>query len=167
MVHDAKLKIFGSNGERELPLEVFFEAAGKTRLSVGEILTEITLPTPPPLTSSVYIKLARRSSMELPLIGVAAKISFNPEGTILHGRIALSCAGPTCFRAKGAEGLLPGNKLEKGFLEEIGLEVLKESKPRDSFRCSAQYRKAMIPILLARSLAQCYERCFKEEERKR
>ena len=155
------------NGERELPLEVFFEAPGKTKLIAGEILTEITLSTPPPLTSSAYIKLTRRSSMELPLLGVAAQISFNPEGTILDGRIALSCAGPTCFRAKGAEGLLPGNKLEKGFLEEVGSEVLRESKPRDSFRCSAQYRKAMIPILVARSLTQCYERCFREEVRTR
>jgi carbon-monoxide dehydrogenase medium subunit len=167
MVHDAQLKIFGPNGERELPLEVFFEAPGRTKLIAGEILTETTLSTPPLLTSSAYIKLTRRSSMELPLLGVAAQISFSQEGTISDGRIALSCAGPTCFRAKGAEALLRGNKLEKEFLEEVGLEVLKESKPRDSFRCSAQYRRAMIPILVARSLTQCYKRCFKEEVRKR
>jgi len=162
LVHDAKLKIYGLKEERILLLEDFFAGPGKTKLRTGEILAEIILPIPSLQTSSVYIKLTRRSCMELPLLGVAARVSFDPQGTILEGRIALSCAGPTCFRAKAAEALLPGKTIEEQFLKEIGMEALAESRPRDSFRCSAQYRREMIPILVARAVRQCYERSRQE-----
>jgi carbon-monoxide dehydrogenase medium subunit len=165
MVHDAKLKILGAGGEKELPLADFIKGPGKTELKKGEFLTEIIIPEPPPLTSSAYIKLTRRSSMELPLLGVAAQLTFSPERKILNGRIAISCAGPFCFRPRAAEALLSGREIDVTLLEEIGAEALKESKPRDSFRCSAKYREAMIPILVARSITRSYERCFRKEEK--
>ena len=165
LVHDAVLLIVGPEGERMLPLSGFFDGPGKTKLATGEILKEIVLPVPPGRTSSTYIKLARRSSMELPLIGVAARISFDPKGVILEGRIALACAGPACFRARACEALLPGGVIGDELLKAVGIAVLKESAPRDSFRCSAEYRREMIPVLVARALRQCYERCFKEEGR--
>ncbi len=165
LVHDAKLTVCGPEGERELPLAGFFEAPGKTRLGKAQVLKEIMLPVSTGITSSVYIKLTRRSCMDLPLIGVASRVSFDPGGKILEGRVALACAGPTCFRATAAEVLFPGSKIGEKFLKDLGEAVLAESKPRDSFRCSAQYRREMIPVLVARSVRQCYERSFKEKRR--
>ncbi len=166
MVHGVTIKVYGSKGERVVPLDDFFEGPRKPRLGFTEILTEISLPLPSPRTYSAYTKLTRRSSMELPLLGVAALICFDLDGKILRGSIALACAGPTCFRAKAAEALFPGNRVEESFLRELGLAVLKESNPRESMRCSAQYRREMIPVLVARSVRQCYERCFEEKGRK-
>jgi carbon-monoxide dehydrogenase medium subunit len=98
--------------------------------------------------------------MELALLGAAVRLSFDADGTIIEGRIALSCAGPVCFRAKTAETLFPGARLEDRFLEDLGKAVLKESSPRGSFRCNAQYRREMIPVLVQRAVRQCYERIF-------
>jgi CO/xanthine dehydrogenase FAD-binding subunit len=167
LAHDGILVIFGPKGERMHPLIDFFDGPGKMKLATGEILKEIVLPAPPGRTSSTYIKLTRRSSMELPLIGVAARLSFDREGKILEGRIALACAGSTCFRAKAGEALLPGGVIEESFLKKVGTAVLKESSPRDSFRCPVEYRREMIPVLVARALRQCYERCLKEGGRLR
>jgi CO/xanthine dehydrogenase FAD-binding subunit len=165
LVHDARLTVYGPKGERVLPLNGFFEGPWKTKLGTTEILKEIIVPLPTAITSSVYIKLTRRSCMELPLIGVASRVTFDPEGKVLEGRIALACAGPMCFRATAAEALFPGRKIEERFLKDLGEAVLGESRPRDSFRCSAQYRREMIPVLVARSVRQCYERSFKEGRR--
>jgi carbon-monoxide dehydrogenase medium subunit len=161
LVHGATLKIQGPKGVRILPLNDFFVGPRKTRLEASEILTEIMLPIPPWHSSSAYLKLTRRSSMELPLLGVASYVSFDEMETILEGRIALACAGPTCFTAKGAEELFPRKRIEEKFLNELGMAVLGEAKPRESFRCSAQYRREMIPVLVARTIRLCHERSFK------
>ncbi len=163
LIHDARLSIHGPEGRRELPLDDFFDGPGKTRLKVGEILTGMALPFPSEPTGSVYAKLIRRSSMEFPLLGVAARVSFDPSGTARDGRIALASPGLRCFRAKTAEALLPGERINEDLLQQIGMAALRQSKPRDTLRCSAQYQKEMIPILVARAVRQCYDRAFPEE----
>ena len=163
LVNRATLKIQGPRGEKTLPLNDFFVGPRKTKLEASEILTEIKVPVPPGHSSSSYLKLTRRSGMELPLLGVASCICFDEMRTILRGKIALACAGPICFVANGAEILFPGKKIEKKFLNELGMAVLKESKPRESIRCSAQYRREMIPVVVARAVRLCLKRSFKKE----
>ncbi|MBI5447077.1 MAG: xanthine dehydrogenase family protein subunit M [Deltaproteobacteria bacterium] len=158
VAHEAGLRLFGPEGERRVPLEAFFAGPCGTTLKPGELLTEIELPVPPPRTSSAYLKLTRRSCMELPLLGAAVRLSLDPDGTILDGKIALSCAGPVCLRAKKAEALFPGARVEDDFLEALGRAALEEASPRESFRCSAEYRREMIPVLVGRAVRRCRER---------
>jgi aerobic carbon-monoxide dehydrogenase medium subunit len=166
LVYDALLGIYGPTGHRTTAICDFLTGPGKTTLAAGEILEEIVIALPEKGTESAYSKLTRRSSMELSLIAAATRIKFDHEGTISHGSIALSCAGPVCFRARNAEILLSGKRIDDTLAREVGEAALLESNPRGSNRCTREYREKMIPVLIAANLRRCHEQCEKRTEAK-
>jgi len=181
-------RIKGSKGERIVPLEEFFVGPGKTILKGDEILLEFIIPASPPHTGSAYWKHTRRKAMDLPILGVALRLSIDrgtapnvqklirdsaPEEEILRSldesglvcqeaRIALGVAAPTPMRATGAENVLKGGKLTAEKLDEAGRIASQEAHPRDSLRGAAWYRREMIQVLIKRLAITCLERIFTE-----
>jgi carbon-monoxide dehydrogenase medium subunit len=54
------------------------------------------------------------------------------------------------MRAKKAEAILRGKKLSADILEEAGKVAASESKPRDTARGEAWYRREMVEVLIPR-----------------
>lgn len=67
---NATLRLKSLAGERIVPIKEFFTGPRKTVLLPDEMVFEINVPTPPP-SSSVYLKLSPRHSMDLAIVGVA------------------------------------------------------------------------------------------------
>lgn len=57
---------------------------------------------------------------------------------------------PTSMRAKNADMMLKGKKLDDQILKEAGKAAANESKPRDTARGEAWYRKEMVEVLVQR-----------------
>ncbi|MFH1125331.1 MAG: xanthine dehydrogenase family protein subunit M [Pseudomonadota bacterium] len=147
----AQVMIRGPKGERSMALEDLFVGPGQTLLETGEILLEFVIPKLPPHTGAAYWKHTRRAAMELPLLGVAVLISLD-EGmtTCIGARIGLGVLAPTPMRARNAEAVLKGNRLEDGLLKEAGKVASEECKARDSIRGEAWYRREMVEVLVPR-----------------
>lgn len=153
MVLEAKLKLVATGGERSIPIENFFTGPGQTVLRPEEILVEIEIPNLSPRTGGVYIKHTVRKALDLAIIGVAALVTVDGD-TLSDVKIALGTAAPTPMRAKRAEGVLKGKKISKELLQEAGQAAVDESSPRDSLRASADYRRKIIKVLVARAIEQ-------------
>jgi len=135
----AMVSIHGVQGKRSLLLEEFFTGPGKTVLKPDELLTEIVVPAPAPRSGKVYIKHGRRKAMELATVGVAVTLT---EG--LDVRIVLAAVAPTPIRAKQAEALLRGRKIDSALLERAAQAAVEESRPISNVRASAEYRREMV-----------------------
>jgi len=97
--------------------------------------------------------------MELPLLGVAVLISLDEGMTTCTGaRIGLGVLAPTPMRARNAEAVLKGNRLEDGLLREAGKVASEECKARDSIRGEAWYRREMVEVLVPRMARVAMER---------
>ncbi len=156
---DARVKIQGPKGSREMELLHFFVGPGQTVLDRGEILTDILLPPQPPRTGSAYIKFGRREAMELPLLGVGVLLSLDEQMRhCTKARIGLGVAAPTPMRAWQAEAFLEGKELCEAVLEEAGKIAAEESRVRDSVRGAAWYRREMVRVLVKRMGMRCLER---------
>lgn len=183
LIFDAQLKLRSLNSERTIPLYQFFTGPGETIIEQGEILTEISIPKQLSHTGSSYWKHQRRQALELPIVGIAVLISLNKStisdssifsesntiSTILQAlekeemicneiRIALGVAAPTPIRAFKAEESLRGKKLCKELVEEVAEIAMKESKPRDTLRSEAWYRKEIIGVFVKRMIMKSIER---------
>ncbi len=77
LVLDAEAVLVGGSGERRIPLDDFFVGPGRTLLQKGEILREFKVPGLTGNTGSAYIKHTRRNAMDLPIIGIAARVTVN------------------------------------------------------------------------------------------
>jgi carbon-monoxide dehydrogenase medium subunit len=153
----ARIRIFGLQGERELPLEEFFTGPGKTVLAHGEIVVSLSLASPLAHTGKVYIKHGRRKAMELATVGVA--VSLTLAGSRCQAvRIVLGAVAPTPIRAHAAESLMRDAAIDETVIQAAALAAMAEARPISDVRSSADYRREMVKIQTARALRSAYER---------
>jgi len=156
---DARLKVVGTGPEKQIPVDRFFIGPGKTILESSEILAEIIIPLPPCNSAGAFIKHTRRAALDLPVINVAVQCTFNVNLSHFERvRIGLGVVAPAPFRPRKAESFLEGKRFEEKVLEEAGDIASQEASPRDTWRGSSSYRKAMIGILLQEALRMSKKR---------
>jgi carbon-monoxide dehydrogenase medium subunit len=153
----ARVKLTGGKGERTVPLEEFFTGPGETALQPDELLTEIQVPKPPPHTSGAYLKLFPRGAVDVATVGVAVWLTLGEDNTCRDARIVLGAVAPTPIRAKIAEALIKGSKMEDKVIEEVAQMASEEARPISDIRGSAEYRREMVKVLTRRALKQSLE----------
>lgn len=149
----ARLKIVSGKGERTVNIEDFFTGPNQTTLSDNEILTEIQIAYMPPSGKGVYLKLTPRWAMDLAIVGVAVVV-IPQDGICWDIRIALGAVAPTPIRAKKAEAVLKGQKLDDKLIKKAARTAAGESRPIDDHRASAEYRRDMVEVLVKRAIKQ-------------
>lgn len=153
MADRARVTLYGPRGSRTLALESFFTGPGKTVMQPDELMTEITLPPPPPRTGKAYIKHGRRKAMELATVGVAVSVTLQ-ENRFKEVDIVLGAVAPTPIRAVAAEALLRGHVMDEKTIEQAAKIAMGEAKPISNVRASADYRREMVAVLTRRALRQ-------------
>ena len=156
LVLGAMAKTVGVEGEKVVSLEDFFVGPGQTILGQNRLLTEIQIPNMLPHSGGAYLKQKRRQGADLAVVGVAALVVM--EGEVLKDvKIALGAVAPTPIRAKKAEQILRGKKLDQRLLEKSGQAASGEASPIDDIRGSADYRRELVAVLTKRALTQALQ----------
>lgn len=190
LVLDAKVVIVGKAGERQVPVDDFFLGPNSVALEKNELVSGFIIPAFGENTGSAYIKHARRLAMDLPVLGIAARAAIKTGGDMAacreafgadgetpdtikrleteklvfeDVRISMSVVAPRPMRAKKAEDALRGKVISEKLLDEIGEIAASESKPRDSFRGEAWYRREMVKVLTKRALLRSIDRVVRPD----
>jgi len=151
----ARAKIIGPDGEKVVPLEDFFTGPGTTVLKTGELLVEVQVPVPSLTTRGIYLKHAIRGSIDLAIIGVAVIADLEPKEKICKDiKIVLGAVAPTAMRARKAEEILKGKRMEESLIEKSAEAASAESKPITDVRASAWYRREMVKVFTRQALKE-------------
>ncbi len=156
----ASVKLVGTDEERVVPLEDFFIGPGTTALKTDELLVEVQVPAPPPNTNGTYLKLGAKGEGQggLAVVGVAVVITWNPtDGTCEDAKIALGAVAPTPIRARKAEEILTGKKINEELIEKAAQAASDESRPITDVRGSAEYRKEMLKVITRHAIERVME----------
>lgn len=163
---DAEVRLLSTAGERTLPLNLFFTGVKQTALENDELLVEIKIPVLPSRSTCAYLRKAR-TSVDIPQINVAVRLTVDGQESISHARIALGAVAPIPFRSEDAEELLIGNRIfeiRDELLEQVGECAAAATRPISDVRTSAAYRKYVSKVLVKRALIEALE-TLKEIER--
>jgi len=156
----ATARVAGSGGTREIPLDAFMRAPGRTALASDEMLTEVFVPTGDMPHASAYRRIAR-TVVDIALVSAAASLTLDrPGGEIRKARITLGAVAPCVIRASEAEDMLIGRPLVAltgTFAKEVGAKAAQSASPITDIRASAGYRKDMVAVLVARCLSSIVE----------
>ncbi len=158
LVLEARLRITGPAGDKEIALKDFFTGPGKNVLLPSEVVREIVIPVPSRNAAAAYIKLGRRKAMEIPLLGAAVYLDFEENDICKEARVALTTMAPTPIRAPQAEAALVGGKVDESSLKLAGEQANLDACPRSSRRCSEEYRRKVLPVLVRRAGLTALER---------
>ena len=157
MILDARVRMEGPAGPRELPLLEFFTGPWRTVLEASEILVSIFLPESHPNTGSAYLKYAMREN-DLAIVGAGATITIE-DGICRNARIAMCAVAPTPIRANNAEAFLAGKRIGESEIVEAGNLAAEEAKPRQgSARVNPEYRRSMAAVFVRRAIAEAIGR---------
>ena len=138
---------------RNLPVEELCKGPGSTCLADDEFITGITLPPAREGSLSFYHKLATRDAMAISIVGVALCLEME-KGVVLDARVALGSVAPTVIRARQAEAVLIGSRLEPEAVAEASRLARNEASPIDDIRASAGYRSVMVERILGYRLGR-------------
>jgi CO/xanthine dehydrogenase FAD-binding subunit len=158
LVADATVTLASASGARELPLDDFVLGRRATDRRPDELVTRIAVEPLGERTGETYLKVGRRSAMEVAVVGLAARLSFAGDGTVADARLAVCSVAPKPFRAREAEQRLAGSRLEDDAVREAGELLRAAASPIDDARATAAYRSRVLAPLLARAVAACRER---------
>lgn len=155
IVYDAKAKVAGPGGEREIPLEDFFLGPRRTVLGADEILVEVRAPVLAADTRSVNLRFSPRAT-GLPVIVVSAAAAVDSETKRCRDvRVVLGNVAPTVIRAKGAEEMVRGKRVDRVLIDRAAWAAHDESRPRaGSLRASAWYKKEVVRVFTRQALTE-------------
>jgi len=143
---DAKVRLFGPAGAREVAAADFF-VAPKTSdqrenvLKPNEILTEIVLP--PPAGRNATYEVRQRTALDWPL--AAAAVVLKLEGKkIVNARVVLGHVAPVPWRSKPAEDALNGKTVSEQLAAQAGEAAVREAQPLNGNRYKVQLARVAV-----------------------
>ncbi len=149
---DARVVARSRRGERVIPAVDFFRGPLATALQADEMVTEVRFPRPRGRVFGTYLKLERKVG-DFATVGVAVTLELE-DGRVTRAGIGLTAVGPTYLRARQAETLLVGRRLDDAVAAEAGRQAAAEADPVSDHRGSADYKRQVVRVFVTRALRQ-------------
>ncbi len=152
---DAEVEVLDREGHRWMPIADLYAGVGQCTMDpCYEIVTAIRFRPLPPEAGWAFLRLAQRRALILPMLNAAVVAVVN-NGRFEDVRIAVGPVAPTPFRAADAEATLRGAPVNEEVIVRAAALAQEAARPRTSaIRGSAEYRKAMVEVLVRRGLRQ-------------
>jgi xanthine dehydrogenase YagS FAD-binding subunit len=132
---DAVVEIEGQAGRREVALEALYRLPGATPeresvLEPGDLIVALRLPAEARAFAAHarYLKVRERTSFAFAIVSAAASLRIE-QGSIRDARLALGGVAPKPWRARAAEKILAGSRLDRATFQRAAEAALADAKP--------------------------------------
>ena len=152
----ASVKLVGRAQTRWVSLDHFFVDPKKTVID-HELLSEVRIPAGAPNGRGVFHKLGARNTPEdIGIVSAAVYAVPDADNKVWQEvRIALGAVAPTPIRARYAEERIQGQPIDGKIADEAArVAAHEDARPITDIRASAEYRRAMVGVLVKRALEQ-------------
>jgi carbon-monoxide dehydrogenase medium subunit len=152
IAHDASVRALGPDGARTIAVNDLPVTQLMTTLGAGELITRVAVPALTEGQGSCFMEMARRPG-DFAMVDVAAIVTCDEGGTCRAVRLALGAVGrrPVDASAAAAQALT-GAAIDEASTEAAGRAVAAEAEIVPSSHASAEYRREMAGVLVARAL---------------
>lgn len=154
---EATIVARGASGQREIPIAEFFQGFMTTTLEPNEILTEVRIPLATGRTGVNYQKLPNPAS-GYAIVGAAAVVTMNDDGTIATARLGMTGVGDVAYRATGVEEALAGGQATDDAIRAAAARATDGIEPLDDLHAPAAYREKVARNLAYRALTTAARR---------
>jgi carbon-monoxide dehydrogenase medium subunit len=159
IVHQAVCIIAGPNGNRDVPVEQFCTAPGRTVLQPGELLVGFRMPPPAPHSGAHYQRFIPRNEMDIAVVGVAVSVALDESKMrCTSARIALAAVAPTPLLVAEAAAALVDGEISDTLIDKAASLAQAAAKPIRDMRGDVEYRKHLVGVLTKRVVRGAIER---------
>lgn len=158
LAEGAMVRLQSLSGHREVSLEEFFIAPGRSALRHGELLTAVFVPRPVvPGGGRIverFVKVGPRREQIISMVSMAGQAVVAADGRVERVRLAFGSVAPTPVRAVHAERALTGHVVDEAVRRATLVAAQADIVPIDDVRAPARYRRLAAATLLDRFLAE-------------
>jgi carbon-monoxide dehydrogenase medium subunit len=159
IAHMGVANIAGPRGTRDVAVEEFCTAPGKTVLKRGEMLVSIQFPKPPAGFGAAYERFIPRNEMDIAVVGVASSVVLDSAGKkVKSARVALAAVGPTPIYADAAGDFLAGKTADEDSVGRAASMAKAAARPISDMRGTVEQRKHLVEVLTRRTLMKAISR---------
>ena len=159
IVLEATCVIAGPQGRREVPVEDFCTAPGRTVLQNGELLVAMRLPPPRPRSGAFYLRFIPRNEMDIAVVGAGASVRLTEDRTaFVAARVALGAVAPTPLLVNEAAAALVGKPISDEAIQAAAEAAQAAARPIDDMRGTIAFRRHLSGVLTRRALQGAIQR---------
>jgi carbon-monoxide dehydrogenase medium subunit len=166
---DGVMHVHGPGGSRAIPAEEFFVTHLTTALEPEEVLVEIELPRAAPRTGAAFLEVSRRHG-DYALVGVAAQLTLEADGTVADARVCLTGVADTPWRCAEAERALVGAGAAGSYhraAAEAAEGARADLEPAADLHASSAYRRDVAGTLVERAVPAAAAHAAQRDRRER
>ena len=153
----AELELQSPTGIRTVTTDQLWTGPGETSAADDELLVAVRLPGPAANSGSAYVRLEYRRAMEIAVVGAAAFVTLNANGTMGDMRIALTAVAPTIVAVAGISEMT-GRAIDSTLLDDIAELARTTATPISDLRASDRYRRHTVGVMAKRAVAAAVTR---------
>jgi carbon-monoxide dehydrogenase medium subunit len=154
---DARMIVTGSDGDRVVPAEEFFQGVFTADLSETELLRAVRIPAWSSRSGWSVRELSRRHG-DFAIVGLACAVELDEEGAFAKAALSYFGVAGQPTRVAEAEAALIGQRPgEKLFADAAGI-VSSVLNPAADLHGSSSYRKHIAGLLAKQCLAEAADR---------
>ncbi len=143
--------IVGPGGRRDVPVEDFSDAPGKTVLAPAELVESILLPARPAGSADAYLRFIPRTEMDIAVVGVAVSLTVDGDGKCTAARVALGAVAERVLRVDAAAETLIGTQVDDPALSRLAAAASAACRPIDDKRGTKEFRTQVAGVLAQRA----------------
>ena len=162
IVYGATVELRTETGEREVPVETFFQQPGKSAIGPDEMLTAVVLERPSPGVRTAFLRKSR-VKMDLAIVSVAVLVEMR-DGECRRARVSAGAVAPVPVRLRKVERILEGTALTNDILTEAQETAMAEVSPITDLRSTTEYRRHLVGVYVRRALESLREGGGRTEE---
>lgn len=157
---DATILAEGPDCERAIPVDQFFHSMYATALDEDEILTGVEFPNRGADVGGAYVKKPSPSS-GYAIVGVAAVVETDGDGTVSSARIAANGVIDHATRLEPVEDALAGESLDEAVIADAAgraADDLDEYMLLEDVQASGEYRANLLTVYAEQALSAAADR---------
>jgi carbon-monoxide dehydrogenase medium subunit len=152
VVTDATMVARSRRGERVLAAASFFQGHYSTALDDDECLVEVRVPAPPAGAAWAFQEVTRRHG-DFAIVGVAAMVALDGEGTVGAARVCLFGVADVPLRPASVEAALTGATVSGDTFASAAADAVRDLAPASDVHGSGEYRRHLAEVTVRRALA--------------
>ncbi len=152
LVFGAMVELRSTSGTRSVSLPDLWVGPGSTSAAADELCIALVLAKRPARSGSAYVRLEYRRAMEIAVVGAAASVTLNDDGTAGHVAVALTAVAPTIVAVGGLDAALIGRPVDEDTLAAVARAAAEQSAPISDLRASDSYRRHCVGVMARRAV---------------
>jgi len=158
VVLNGQFRLLSQQGERWVHANEFFTGSFSSILEPDELLVEIKLPVLPEHSGWSLQEVARRHN-DFALMGVAATVELDGDGSCKQARMVFMSAGDRPMESLQAEEILKGQKPSLELFQAVSEKAsTSDIDPGGDIHASKEFRVHLAKVLSQRALQEAFNR---------